>query len=167
MLNVTNKSQLLDIRATIFAGYPIHAKDIPHHSIFQWFRAFLRTAITLCTFDNEGSRVAKHKLGKTQGMHESFESVPSELIILKARRDSAILRAFIRFIFGKRTCFAESLAICAGLRCLGFGSYVIVGFARVEMFAPTQLHAWVECEGKMVSDPDEIKYGYVELQKYC
>lgn len=167
MICKTTKLPGLDIRATIFAGYPIYAKDIPRHSIFQWLRALLRTSVTLCAFDNEGSRVAKRKLGETQTMHKSFESVPSELIILKARRDSAVLRAFTRLIFGERACFAESLAICAGLRCLGFDSYVIVGYARVEMFAPTQLHAWVECDGKMVSDPDEIKYGYVELERYC
>jgi hypothetical protein len=160
------KLHSLDLRATIAVGYPTYAEDIPNHSALQWLRAAISAAVTLCAFDYGGSREAKRSLEKIRTMYKGFEGTPPNIITFKARRDSAVLRALMRLVFGMRACFAESFAICAGLRCLGFDSYVVVGYASIELFTPTQLHAWVECNGEPVSDPAEIKYGYLELQRY-
>ncbi len=157
----------LDLRATIATGYPTYAEDIPNHPAKQWLRAAINAAATLRAFDCGGSDEAKRSLEKIRTMDKVFDDIPANIIILKARRDSTVLRGLMRLIFGMRACFAESFAICAGLRCLGFfDSYIVVGYARIELFAPTQLHAWVECRGEPVSDPVEVKYGYLELQRY-
>ncbi len=157
----------LDLFATIAIGYPTHSKDIPNHSIPEWLKASVSAASTLCAFDYGGSSEAELSLKRTKSIYEEYKDVPISIAILKARRDSTLLRTLMRLVFGTRACFAESFAICAGLRRLGFfDSYVVVGYARIELFAPTDLHAWVEFRGEPVSDTAEVKYAYVELRRY-
>jgi Transglutaminase-like superfamily len=157
----------LDFLATVAVGYPTYNKDIPNHSIFEWLRAAINTASTLYAFDYGGSSEAKRSLERTKIICKGLENIPISIAILKARRDSTVLRTFVRLIFGMRACFAESFAICAGLRCLGFfDSYVVVGYSRIELFTPTNLHAWVEFRGEPVSDIAEVKYSYIELKRY-
>jgi hypothetical protein len=85
--------------------------------------------------------------------------------VYQAQLDTACVRSWLHLLIDARACFSESLALCAGLWQLGWPCSVIVGYAQVEAFAPTPLHAWVEYEGRPISDPLDVRYGYVELQR--
>jgi len=95
-----------------------------------------------------------------------WATFPKEEQICQAQSDTACLRSIVRFFLDARACFSESLALCAGLRCLGWDCSVIVGFACVELFASTSMHAWVDYQGVPVSDVLDVCYGYCEVQRY-
>lgn len=152
--------------ASIMVGYPITSKDIPRHPLSCWFKATVNCVAMLRLFDKGGSRVASQALKDIQVTKGLPQNVPTEVLKLKAREDAAALRSLSRLIYGTRACFAESFAICSGLRCFGYNSCVVVGYARVELFAPTSMHAWVEYENEPISDAAEVKYAYLEVCRY-
>jgi len=88
------------------------------------------------------------------------------LRILQAQKDTMVLKAWIHLIVGNRACFAESFALCAGLHSLGFSCRIIVGYARIEQFTLTPLHAWVEYEGVPLGNPLDVQYCYAEIHHY-
>ena len=95
-----------------------------------------------------------------------MSSYPRELQIRKAQIDAAHLRSLLHLVLDARACFSESLALCAGLRCLGWDCTVVEGYACVQVFASTKMHAWVAYQGVPVSDLLDVHYGYIPVQCY-
>jgi Transglutaminase-like superfamily len=102
-------------------------------------------------------------------MHPTLAHAPHlsrSLRILQAQKDTMLLKGWMHLIIGNRACFAESFALCAGLHYLGFPCRIVVGYAQIEQFTLTPLHAWVEYEGIPLGNPLDVQYCYAEIHHY-
>ena len=62
-------------------------------------------------------------------------------------------------------CLEEAVAVCAGLRCLGFPADVAVGYQLYEL--GDVVHAWVSVDGNPVhQDAEALSFDYLVLWVY-
>ena len=155
-----------DVYASIALGAPVCTTRFPRHSLFRRVMALVWAIRIVRAFDAGGSTEALRLLSQVPRLAHAVKAPSTALQVYQARIDAASVRSWLHLLIDARACFSESLALCAGLWQLGWSCYVIVGYAQVEAFVPTPLHAWVEYEGIPISDPLDVRYGYVELQRY-
>lgn len=156
----------IDIPTSIAVGYAVSPNSFPRHALKSWLKALHWSMRLLKAFDTGGSPVAVSLLHTVPHSQSYMGSYPREFQICKAQRDAACLRSLLHLVVDARTCFSESLALCAGLRCLGWDCTVVEGYASVQLFASTKMHAWVAYQGVPVSDLLDVLYGYVPVQHY-
>ena len=89
-----------------------------------------------------------------------------DMLLVQAREDAAHLKAFLNLLLGHRLCYSRSLAVCAGLRCLGYPCRSIVGYEQVYQYTDTPTHAYVELHQEPISDPYDTRYAYVPVLYY-
>ncbi|MBV9690130.1 MAG: lasso peptide biosynthesis protein [Ktedonobacteraceae bacterium] len=163
---MTPSSNLFDIYESIAIGFSSSIRQYPRHPLICWLRAIWWGWRMIASFDAGGSRQALDLLAHVSVKSAWMPTHPASIKVRNVQRDAATLRSWLRLFSGGRACFSESLALCAGLRCLGWETVTIVGIAQVEVFALTNVHAWVAFRGVPVSDCLDVRYGYVELQRY-
>ena len=159
-------SKLSDIYESIAVGFPTSIRQYPRHPLICWLRAIWWGCHMIASFDAGGSKQALDLLARVPLKSPWMPTHPALIRVRNVQCDTAALRSWLRLFMGGRACFSESLALCAGLRCLGWATVTIIGIAQVEVFAPTNVHAWVTFRGLPVSDCLDVLYGYVELQRY-
>jgi hypothetical protein len=150
--------------ASITCGMPIESV-LPSHAWKAWIRAALWSIRLLHAFEQGGSKQAYTLLTACQPRQTYGKTYATPLRILKAQEAVHLLRAWIHLMGRPHACFGESFALCAALRCLGFDCHLIVGYAHIEQFVSTPMHAWVEYEGEPVNDSLEVNYAYDPLYR--
>ena len=156
----------LDPFASLSTGFPVSRHALPPHRLRAWFQAVIWSLRLLFAFDHGGSAKAQQCLKR---MHPTLAYAPylaQPLRILQAQKDAMLLKAWMHLIVGNRACFAESFALCAGLHSLGFPCLIVVGYAQIEQFTLTPLHAWVEYESVPLGNPLDVQYCYAEIHHY-
>jgi len=156
----------IDVPSSLAVGYTVPFDYFPRHTVKSWLKALLWSMHVLKAFDTGGSQVAISLLHTVPRFRSHMRTYHSELQIRKAQIDAAYLRSLLHLLMDARACFSESLALCAGLRCLGWDCTVVEGYACVQLFASTKMHAWVAYQGVPVNDQLDVHYGYVALQHY-
>jgi hypothetical protein len=156
----------IDIPTSIAVGYAVPLDSFPRHKVKSWLNALLWSIRLLKAFDAGGSEAAIALLHTVPCSRSYMRSYPKELQIYKAQGDATRLRSLFHLMLDARACFSESLALCAGLRCLGWDCTVVEGYASVQVFASTKMHAWVVYQGVPVSDLLDVYYGYIPVQHY-
>src|SRR5689334_4930604 len=152
--------------ASVAVGRSVQRLDLPSHSLFSWCDAILFALVLTSDFDSGGAlktqRILRHIPVRTKPMIDA----PAGLRLLLARKDAMNLKAAVNLLFGPRLCFANSFAICAGLRRLGFPCHVAVGYEQIHQYTETPMDAYVIYEGEPVSTTSEVKYSFVTLLTY-
>jgi hypothetical protein len=154
-----------DLLATTISGKPVRYADLPRHTFLQWACAFRWSLRMLRHFEKGQSQRAYAALPTYHMLQPYAPTLSSELHLLKAAYDVQLLRAFLRLVGKPHVCFAESFALCVGLKALGFDAHIMVGYARMETYVENEMHAWVEVAGELVSDLQDIPYLYQVLYR--
>ncbi|MFI0420258.1 hypothetical protein C1I98_34210 [Spongiactinospora gelatinilytica] len=77
----------------------------------------------------------------------------SEEVVFAARSAAWRLHGLGRTLTGTPLCLHESLALCAGLRVLGFQAHVAIGYPVIEKLDdPDELHAWTVIGERAITD---------------
>lgn len=160
------RSSSLDLTASFLAGIPVAKKMIPRHRWWAWGQAFIQAAYLVSAFDAAGSLYAREKLQTLVLAPSPYSQILPSMRLSKAQHDTAILRIWLRLLTSGRACYSESIALCGGLRALGWNCEVVIGIAHVHMRGTTDMHAWVEYNEETVSDPLEIPLGYTEIERF-
>jgi hypothetical protein len=156
----------IDVPTSLAVGYAVAPNSFPKHAAASWLKALLWSIRLLKAFDAGGSEVAIPLLRTVPHSCSYMSNYPRELQIRKVQIDAARLRGLLHLVLDARACFSESLALCAGLRCLGWDCTVVEGYACVQLFASTKMHAWVAYQGVPVSDLLDVQNGYVPVRHY-
>ena len=149
----------------LLTGFSSTQSLFPRHSLRTWARALWWSIYLLSAFDAGQSRLAQEKLALVPLTSSPTCHFPLVLRVAAVRRDAARLRTWLHLLLDQRACYAESFALCAGLRILGWDARLVVGYAVLTLHSPTALHAWVAYEGEVVSDRPDIASGYLELEQ--
>lgn len=160
------KPSSLDLTASFLAGMPVAKGTFPRHSWRTWGQALARAVYLVAAFDSAGSVCAREKLHTLSLAPSPFSYLPHTVRLSKAQQDIATLRVWLRLFSNGRACFSESIALCGGMRALGWNCEVVIGVAHVHMRGTTDMHAWIEYEGEAIGDPLEIPLGYTEIERF-
>jgi Transglutaminase-like superfamily len=153
-----------DLAVSLLTGTSQSSKQLPRHSALTWMRAIWQSIYVLSSFDAGRSRLAQDKLARIS--HSPMKATyPPVLACAAVHADAHHLRFWLHLLLGKRACYAESLALCAGLRMIGWDCAVVIGYGCVDMDTDSNMHAWVEFAGEIVSDPLDVASGYCELMR--
>lgn len=155
-------SSPLDQLASVAVGYPIPYRDLPRHPRWSWLRTAWWSIRLLQAFEQGGMKQAYQLLQRCLCSQQN-EGDSAPLRLLQARQAQTVLRAWIHLVGRAHQCLAESFALCAGLRCLGFDCHLFVGYAQIEQYVQFPTHAWVDYLGEPVNDALEVKYAYHPL----
>jgi Transglutaminase-like superfamily len=100
--------------------------------------------------------------------HRPARGAADTQTIFSARSAGWRLQGLLRTVTGSHRCLHESLAICAGLRRLGFPAQVVIGYPVLELpDGRDELHAWpVLGPTPLVGRPDSSRTNYLELSRY-
>lgn len=159
------KRTCLDLEASLLSGSRIVQHEIPHHTWSSWIRALWRSIYVLSAFDAGQSGLAQAKLAQTPlAPSQPLQNAPLLRPAL-VRQDAAKLRVWLHLLCGARACYAESFALCAGLRMLGWNCTLVVGYAYLSLNSSAVMHAWVEYEGEVMNDRYDIPSGYQEIER--
>jgi hypothetical protein len=156
----------IDIGASLLAGVPVSADDLPGHPLAAWMWAVLRARRMTSLFQRSGSPACADRLRHTRPLAALRPGLPPDLEVVVARGVVVRTRAALRALGGIRACFADSFAMAAALRSLGHRPEVVVGHGLRPAAVATPLHAWVECRGQPVSDRAEVGSLHVEVIRY-
>lgn len=97
--------------------------------------------------------------------HTVYRQALSPATCVRLARRELVLCRLLAHLLPPSLCLEQSLACCCYLRTLGLPTHVVIGqsrFGKVERFA---FHAWVELEGRVINDLEELQTGYQVLQR--
>jgi hypothetical protein len=125
-------------------------------------RVFLRAAVLLPLL---GLSLRLRGFRRTQAALQRF--LPSTENAAPARTDRIVLtarmvHAAVRHSFGHPTCLEESLALWWLLGRQGIASQVRIGIRKDT--GTFEAHAWVECEGAAVNEPEALHQHYAAFE---
>jgi hypothetical protein len=119
----------------------------------------------LSAFDAGQSRLAQETLARVPRLSSFASQLPLSLRIAAARYDLSKLRTWLHLLLNDRACYAESFALCAGLRVLGWDCVLAIGYACITLNSSTPMHAWLEYEGEVIGEQSDIALGYLIIER--
>lgn len=162
------------LRCIVVGGSAVSARRPSHAGTRAWLGALGGALRTWRTARNAGLPEAKAALTQIR----PAESSRQQDDYLLARRCASLFRAFLRCMAGRDSkyeagiaCLPEALAICAGLRTLGFSTAtVVVGmsdWAKWTSSMKTPAHSWVEVgDGEQVTESTEVRTRYTIIDRF-
>src|SRR5690348_6659433 len=120
--------------ASVAVGRSVHLSEIPSHSLFSWCDAIFAALMLTYAFDIGGALRAQRILKQIPVRTNPSLKTPEDFGLFLARKDAMRLKAIVNFFLGPRLCFANSFALCAGLRRLGFSCHIIVGYEQIHQY---------------------------------
>lgn len=144
----------------IFGGDAAASPEAPLHLGLRRWLACLFTAVRAAAASRHGFQSAGRLLTAVDAgqRHASLEQV----------RDLATrIDWFTALCFGRRQCLFHSMAVCAGLRRLGFDAQVVFGYEYVELRgSPSPVHAWIALGDEPVNAPPSVTSFYFEIARH-
>jgi hypothetical protein len=150
----------------VAVGRSLQPQDIASHAFFSWCDAICFALLLTSAFDTGGALRAQRLLKHVRLKTIPRTDTPLDRRLFQARRDAMLLKAAVNLLLGPHLCFANSFAICAGLRRLGFSCHIVVGYEQIHQYTETPMDAYVEYEHEPVSTSPEAKYGFAPLLIY-
>lgn len=143
----------------------------PRSTIRQTFGALHHAHTILTLLDRQGEPAAIRYLEGVRCRSRCRCSGTEALVV--ARHLSATVQRFLRLRSPGALCLARSLAVAAALLSIGIPVQVVIGKRQVggrpllesNSVQGYDFHAWVELDGRVLTDAPINKLGHVEMMR--
>jgi hypothetical protein len=120
---------------------------------------FISLSLRLRGFRATQSSLQKHLPSATSSVSDRSELAPAQPIILTAR----MVRSAAHRTWGRPACLEQSLALWWLLGRQGIASSVRIGTRKTQQ--KFEAHAWVECDGMALNEPEEAHRHYAAFSE--